>query len=271
MVALLEQHEITLGTVVDLLVGALDARLDPHYRQSRQLLPLRRLETSWRLMAGACVVFWVSLELWAGATDLGGNQLSQLTQAALPGPFAILSTMIFSLFFSLLLISILVAKRIVVQSRKQWWNILRLLPIVSFFLLMFKQPSLYGWQQEVCWYVFAVDLALEGGGLLFTSGRRWVERHKLLLPLLMTTSMVLMCIVDWTWTVTVWKLIPRAVLIDPTWQSELVQQLVLMTLPTLLALCALVRSALVLRAMDAAPPTPKQEPLQQVQQIHEQG
>jgi DNA-binding PadR family transcriptional regulator len=43
MVALLEQHEITFFTVVDLLVGALDARLDPHYRRARPLVPLRRL------------------------------------------------------------------------------------------------------------------------------------------------------------------------------------------------------------------------------------
>jgi DNA-binding PadR family transcriptional regulator len=33
MVALLEQHQITFWTVLDLLVGALDARLDPHYRR----------------------------------------------------------------------------------------------------------------------------------------------------------------------------------------------------------------------------------------------
>jgi len=51
MVALLEQHEITLWTVVGLLVGALDVRLDPHYRLSRQLLSRRRLQTSWRLIA----------------------------------------------------------------------------------------------------------------------------------------------------------------------------------------------------------------------------
>jgi hypothetical protein len=70
-------------------------------------------------MASAFVVFWASLELWAGATDLGNNQLSQLIQAALLGPFGMVSGMIFTLFFSLLFISILIAKRIVTQSRKQ--------------------------------------------------------------------------------------------------------------------------------------------------------
>src|SRR5712692_2973665 len=66
MVALLWQHEITLWTVMDLFVGALDARLDPHYRRSRQLISGQRLWNSWRLMASAFVVFWVSLLLWAG-------------------------------------------------------------------------------------------------------------------------------------------------------------------------------------------------------------
>lgn len=48
MVALLEQHEITPWTVLDLLVGALDARLDSHYRRSRQVLPLLQLQASWK-------------------------------------------------------------------------------------------------------------------------------------------------------------------------------------------------------------------------------
>src|SRR5215469_12930621 len=49
--SLLEQHGITLWTMLDLLMGALDARLDPHYRRARQLLPLRRFQNSWRLLA----------------------------------------------------------------------------------------------------------------------------------------------------------------------------------------------------------------------------
>jgi Transcriptional regulator PadR-like family len=64
MVALLEQHAVTFWTVLDLFIGALDARLDPHYRQSRQLLPMRRLQTSWRLFASACVACWFGLAIW---------------------------------------------------------------------------------------------------------------------------------------------------------------------------------------------------------------
>jgi hypothetical protein len=47
VVALLEQHDITLWTVLDLLYGALDARLEPHYRLSRQLISEQRLWNSW--------------------------------------------------------------------------------------------------------------------------------------------------------------------------------------------------------------------------------
>ncbi len=38
MLALLEQHTVTLATIFDLLLGALDARLDPMYRAEKALL-----------------------------------------------------------------------------------------------------------------------------------------------------------------------------------------------------------------------------------------
>ena len=41
---LLEEHEITLFTWLDLLLGALDARRDPYYRTTRPLSPLQRLQ-----------------------------------------------------------------------------------------------------------------------------------------------------------------------------------------------------------------------------------
>jgi DNA-binding PadR family transcriptional regulator len=71
MIALLEQHQITLWTVLDLLMGALDARLDPHYRRARQLLPLRRFQTSWRLVVVGLVAFWIALLPWFWMSVLG--------------------------------------------------------------------------------------------------------------------------------------------------------------------------------------------------------
>jgi hypothetical protein len=52
-------------------VGALDARLDPHYHRARQLLPLRRIRTSWRLAIVAFVTFWIALLPWFWLSVLG--------------------------------------------------------------------------------------------------------------------------------------------------------------------------------------------------------
>jgi DNA-binding PadR family transcriptional regulator len=66
MIALLEQHQLTLWTVLDLCIGALDARLDPHYRRKRQYLPLRRLQVSWKWFFSAVLVFCFSQLFWSG-------------------------------------------------------------------------------------------------------------------------------------------------------------------------------------------------------------
>jgi len=66
MIALLEQHQLTLWTVLDLCIGALDARLDPHYRRKRQLLPMLRLQVSWKWFFSAVLVFCFSLLFWSG-------------------------------------------------------------------------------------------------------------------------------------------------------------------------------------------------------------
>ncbi len=66
MIALLEQHQLTLWTVLDLFLGALDARLDPHYRGKRQLLPLLRLQVSWKWFFSAVLVFCFSQLFWTG-------------------------------------------------------------------------------------------------------------------------------------------------------------------------------------------------------------
>jgi hypothetical protein len=120
MVALLEQHEITFWTVLDLLVGALDARLDPHYRRTLQLLPMQRLQASWKLLASAGIAFWLSLFLWAKMWDT----------VRYPDPLAS-SIAIVSIFFAILPFLLVVIVWIVVQAilRKRGWKLLRLLPV----------------------------------------------------------------------------------------------------------------------------------------------
>jgi len=52
---LLEEHEITMFTWLDLLLGALDARLDPYYRTTRPLSPLQRFQ---RMRTAAASAFF---------------------------------------------------------------------------------------------------------------------------------------------------------------------------------------------------------------------
>src|SRR6266566_6240808 len=72
MVALLEQHQITLWTVLDLLVGALDARLDPHYRSLQPPHAWVRIQRSWKGIGSALTAFGFAFVGWVFATvDLG--------------------------------------------------------------------------------------------------------------------------------------------------------------------------------------------------------
>jgi len=61
MVALLEEHTVTLFTLIDLLFGALDARLDPHYRTQRMLSPNDRMS---RIRFANSTILWVFPLFW---------------------------------------------------------------------------------------------------------------------------------------------------------------------------------------------------------------
>ena len=64
--ALLEEHEIRLRTVVDLLIGALDARLDPAYAQERSVLTMRTPRFTTVSLFGAFALFGIALILMVG-------------------------------------------------------------------------------------------------------------------------------------------------------------------------------------------------------------
>ena len=59
--ALLEEHEIRLRTLVDLLIGALDARLDPAYVQERSVLTMRSPRFTTVSLFGAFALFGIAL------------------------------------------------------------------------------------------------------------------------------------------------------------------------------------------------------------------
>lgn len=59
--ALLEEHEIRVRTLVDLLIGALDARLDPAYSQERSVLTMRTPRFTTVLLFCAFTLFGIAL------------------------------------------------------------------------------------------------------------------------------------------------------------------------------------------------------------------
>jgi DNA-binding MarR family transcriptional regulator len=286
MVALLEQHALTLWTVVDLLVGALDARLDPHYRRKRQLLPLRRLQASWRWFASACVGGWLGLAIWIGMWDMPidpatvcsaypgdircptrvaiGMHTPQLSSALLTTWFVPIA------FLSLLVFLAVLARWVVAQTiqRKQWWNLLRLLPIASFILICFYAPfpagRLNGFVQAV--FVASIALLAESGGAMLISAKTWEKRQHLLsalsvrlLAFLVLVGMAAFCIASGVWLIAIWNLLPQLNFYYPGLPNLLMVGFVTMALAIISACFALVRSTFALTKRSIA--SLKQEPL----------
>jgi DNA-binding PadR family transcriptional regulator len=286
MVALLEQHTITLWTVVDLLVGALDARLDPHYRRKRLHLPMVRLQASWRWFASACIGGWLGLAIWIGMWDMPidpatvcsafpgdvrcptrvaiGLHTPQLSSALLttwPVPIA---------FLALLVFLAVLARWVVAQTiqRKQWWNLLRLLPIASFILVCYYAPlpagRLNGFVQAV--FVASIALLAESGGAMLISAKTWEKRQHLfsalsvrLLAFLVLVGMAAFCIASGVWLIAIWNLLPQLNLYYPGLPNLLMVGFATMALAIISACFALVRSTFALKAMSIA--SLKQEPL----------
>lgn len=250
IVALLEQHEITLWTVLDLFVGALDARLDPHYRRSQQVLPLQRLQASWKLLASALLACWLSLLLWFGMWDPG----PVLAAHTPPLAQAIVGGMSLLLFFFLFPFLLILSGWIAVQAMKRARNLLRLLPVGLFILLcilLFQN----GWFNGLFLVMFFVSLALvaESGGAMLISARSWERRHNRLLALLVLSGMVAACIATGACLVDLWDVLP---IINSGFSGMSVQLLlgfVIMVVAVVTALIAFVRTVVTWRAVSAAP------------------
>jgi DNA-binding PadR family transcriptional regulator len=145
MIALLEQHELTLWTVLDLFLGALDARLDPHYRRKRQLLPLLRLQVSWKWFFSAVLLFCFSLLFWSD-TDMWGadfpcnGDAASCTLAHTMGVYnaSLASTIegiaVFLMCLAILPFLLVLLGWIGLQARRTR-DLLRILPVALFVLL----------------------------------------------------------------------------------------------------------------------------------------
>jgi hypothetical protein len=86
MLAVLEQHTISLATLLDLLLGALDARLDPAYRTQEGFMfhRLRDIRTLSLIYLCALSIFLFSATLWTalnGSLAFQDNPLGSSTEA----------------------------------------------------------------------------------------------------------------------------------------------------------------------------------------------
>jgi hypothetical protein len=227
MVALLYQHEITLWTLLDLLIGALSAHLDPHSRRRRQALPWRQLHISWRLLASAGMAFWFTSLFWLGVP--GGpwvlGIIGFLASVSFPG----------FLFASIVWIVYLAGENV--------WNLLRLLPLALCTILFLHGLG----SGDHVPLLMIVALLAESGGAMLTPKKNWIEDHckgflladslRLIgLPvLLVTIGMILLCVAS----------VPMYI----DGQVKLV-----MMLATTIALVALLCGFLALKALRAALP-----------------
>jgi len=86
MMALLEEYTITLKTIFDLLLGALDARLDPSYRTKEGFMFRRFHDVRFLSYIYVCAlaIFLVAINCWALTIDAFGYWLTSFDS---PSPF----------------------------------------------------------------------------------------------------------------------------------------------------------------------------------------
>lgn len=282
MVALLEQHQITLWTVLDLLVGVLDARLDPHYRSWQQPLAWVRLQRCWKGIGSALTAFGFAFVVWVFATvDLGlppdlncslyddptcqlRVEVTQLTPAvphALDSLLNVLVTVILTLCLCLLVLG--AGWVLAHMKRASERNEARLLAYLVLIPLWFVVKPGAWWTLLLA--VPAVALVAESVGAMVASSLRaisranaWQRTATLVVGLSVSLSMVLLCIVPVADSLAWWRLFLQSDLFAPLCVDVLLPSVV-MVLATLMVLVCFVRSVWTLRTLSTTPPRP-QEP-----------
>jgi hypothetical protein len=298
MVALLEQHTITLWTVIDLLFGVLDARLDPYYRRARPVVAWRGLARSWKLLLTAMIAFWLILGVPAyGVENLSPSfPLYWLTTPWNVGMF--LSFFTWLAYISLCPIFAVLVGWIGWQGGKHPWMLLRLLPVALFFLLFFFYPvvsvwrGIDGWRDVVLQVVDVAALMVNAHTLatMCTSFKRWENMTSLWLAwgirvcaLFLLVGMALLSFTQLQNLPTIWQALQDASAHTPLPANMYLPRFlfnclslgfayVMPTLATLLAFLALVRSVFALKTtrLTLSPQAvPKQEPLSSLSVSHD--
>ncbi|HZR44324.1 MAG TPA: hypothetical protein VFB12_29700 [Ktedonobacteraceae bacterium] len=136
MLALLEQHTVTLATLLDLLLGALEAHLDPNYRTVRPFFGFTDLRSIAITFVCAFTLAFFNMTTWTGlhpavVGDVAGFLYTRLSDLG--------SVVMFlaALFSNLLVVGMLV-KEVQGSRRKQL-----LWPAVCCLVLFFAAPLLF--------------------------------------------------------------------------------------------------------------------------------
>jgi len=208
MVALLEEHNITFFTLIDLLFGALDARLDPHYRAQRTFLSGERMS---RIRIANSAIFWVFPLFWlcwmAFLSELSDFIVNRFD------PLAEITTDLFRIGFGITMLAVLLSglfvSLVTARGANSTYNaVVRFIPLacflfacISYFLAANNRP-LNG-------LVFICTLFI---GFLLTSiimakgniGRR-VHLLSFMLTILATVGMIVQLVMVTFWSSTLFR------------------------------------------------------------------
>jgi hypothetical protein len=214
--ALLEEHEIRLRTLLDLLIGALDARLDPAYAQERSVLNMRSPRFTTVSLFCAFALFGITLMLMVGTLlDPDVEQNVPTNYEALVAAYPLVSTassviLVASLLAGVALLAtflVLTLGRISDRRTRSAAAVFVIALVVA--LVVFAPNLLPGGGDLLRQFMpmlLGVVVSLGGIGAALTQSQLGTTQWRALLVTAATTTlaMVLIAIGAVTWLVTVW-------------------------------------------------------------------
>ncbi len=256
MIALLEEHNVTLFTLFDLLLGALDARLNPFFRRQNALSSIERTS---RLRIAHSTIFWVFPVFWmcwiAFLSDLSDALWDPLTRAH---PLLAIANGVMGIGFSVAIFSVAITGLIIALTTARYaftvpYKVLYLLPLVCFLGVCGNYLLLLTVSSRLVNWVFLLSLL---GSLLATSlviARGKISKEMLSLSLAPTAIATLGMVVQLV-AIAIWGIVLLSMsgtITNPSWSANnwpvsLITGFVVMAFLTIFALRTLVRGLLAL-------------------------
>lgn len=256
MSALLEEHNVTLFTLFDLLLGALDARLNPLYREQSMLSAVERMS---RLRNAHSTIFWVFPVFWmcwiAFLSDLSDALWDPLTHTH---PLLSIANAVMGIGFMTTIFSVVVTGLIIALATARYAFTIRhkalyLLPLACFLCVCGSYLLLTTVSSRLLNWMFLLSLL---GSLLATSlviAKGKISKEMLSISLVPTTiatlGMVAQLIAIAIWSITLLSMsgtITNPSWSDSSWPTLLITGFLIMTFLTFVALRTLIRGLLAL-------------------------